>query len=85
MISVVDLLLQAEQFNGHFQTELTQINHEDLLPIMAELESRFDGKLCTLRLHTDGGGSIYIDNFWEKGENGEHTDRLILGINTIVF
>jgi len=85
MISVVDLLLQAEQFNGHFQTELTKAKHSDLLPIMVELENRFDGKLCELRLHTDGGGSIYISDFWENGENGHHIDRLIVGINSIEF
>lgn len=84
MISIVDLLLQAEEFNGHFQTELTKARYGDLIPIMIELERRFD-KCCELRVNSDGGGSIYITNFWNKGENGEHIDRLVLSIAKIDF
>lgn len=84
MISVVDLLLQADQHNGHLQTELTKAKYGDLIPIMGELEKRFE-KRCELRVDTEGGGAIYITDFWVNGENGEHKDRLILGITNIDF
>lgn len=84
MINVVDILLQAEQYNGHFQTELTNIKHSDAIKIVKELEARFD-KQCELREYADGGGSIYISNFWGKGENGDHVDRLVVSFNTITY
>lgn len=84
MISVVDLLLQADEYNGHFQTELTKARYADLVQIMIELEKRFD-KPCELRVGTDGGGSIYICDFWQNGENGHHRDRLVVGIKEVVY
>lgn len=84
MISVVDLLLDAEQYDGHCQTELTKAKYVDLLPIMVELERRFE-KLCELRVTTDGGGAIYITEFWKLGENKDFTDRLIVSIKEIDF
>lgn len=84
MISVVDLLLQAEQFNGHYQTELTKARYDDLVQIMIEIEKRFD-KQCELRVCTDGGGSIYLCGVWEAGENGTHVDQLIVSITKIEY
>jgi hypothetical protein len=82
MISVVDILLDSEQFNGHLQTEITRIKYSDALELVKELESRL-GKLCDLRIYSDGGASIYALDFWENGENGKHIDRLIVSFNVV--
>ena len=84
MISVVDLLLQAEQYNGHLQTILTKVRYNDLVEIMIELESIF-GKSCYLEVDGVGGGSVYIKDFWKPNENGHHIDRLILSVDDIVY
>lgn len=84
MISIVDLLLQADQYNGHYQTELTKARYPDLVQIMIELEKRF-GKPCELRVDSEGGGTIYICDVWQNGENGHHRDQMVVSIKTIDF
>lgn len=84
MISAVDVILQAEEFNGHLQTTLTQIKYSDLLQIAIELENKFD-KICEIRVTTDGGVSLYITGYWGVGEHPMgFTDRLILGVDKVI-
>lgn len=84
MLSLVDVLLQSEQFNGHFQTELSSIKNSDALTLVKELEDYFM-KPCELRIYADGSGSIYVPDFWSNGENGHHVDRLIVSFGVIVM
>lgn len=84
MISAVDVILQAKEFNGHLQTVLTQIKYADLLQIAIEVERRFD-KICEIRMGTDGTASLYILEYWNTGEHpAGHTDRLILGVENVI-
>lgn len=84
MLGIVDVLLQAEQYNGHYQTILTKIRYNDLTKIMVELESKF-GKNCYLDVDDVGGGSVYLKDFWKPNENGHHIDRLVLSVDNIEY
>lgn len=80
MTIIASLIVNCDSvYNGHNQLHLsTALTSDSLIPLMAELEMIM-GCTTTLKLWSDGSGTLYQESAWGEGEHPSgDTDKVLL-------
>lgn len=82
---LMSVIFSAETYNGHNQAQIPKLSFEEINHLAKAIEEYLENDPdasstdCEIRLHTDGSGAIYVNNWWKQGEHPlGHLDKLIV-------